>query len=213
MPRVIGIDPARSASTSAGSMTAPSFSIVRCRPPRRSPTRRCSQACSRMRTGRAPLDLVAGPSGYGLPLIDGAPSSPTTICVSRTSRQRANPAASAACASLMRELARLPMPVVLTPGVVHLASVPAHRKVNRVDMGTADKVCAAALARARAAHRHGCARARRVLHPARARRRVHRGPCGRARRASSMASADRRGRIGGARPARSTAKSRFLPEP
>jgi predicted butyrate kinase (DUF1464 family) len=29
---------------------------------------------------------------------------------------------------------------------VHLGSVPAHRKVNRVDMGTADKVCASALA-------------------------------------------------------------------
>jgi predicted butyrate kinase (DUF1464 family) len=38
------------------------------------------------------------------------------------------------------------MPVVVTPGVLHLTSVPAHRKINRVDMGTADKVCAAALA-------------------------------------------------------------------
>jgi predicted butyrate kinase (DUF1464 family) len=36
--------------------------------------------------------------------------------------------------------------VVLTPGVVHLDTVPEHRKLNRVDMGTADKVCAAALA-------------------------------------------------------------------
>src|SRR5439155_689004 len=35
---------------------------------------------------------------------------------------------------------------VLTPGVIHLTSVPEHRKVNRVDMGTADKVCVAALA-------------------------------------------------------------------
>jgi predicted butyrate kinase (DUF1464 family) len=35
---------------------------------------------------------------------------------------------------------------VLTPGVVHLDTVPEHRKLNRVDMGTADKVCAAALA-------------------------------------------------------------------
>jgi predicted butyrate kinase (DUF1464 family) len=48
------------------------------------------------------------------------------------------------------------MPIVLTPGVVHLASVPAYRKVNRVDMGTADKVCVAALALREHAHRHGC---------------------------------------------------------
>jgi predicted butyrate kinase (DUF1464 family) len=45
--------------------------------------------------------------------------------------------------------------VLFTPGVVHLASVPAHRKVNRVDMGTADKVCAAALGVREQAERRG----------------------------------------------------------
>src|SRR5439155_5571180 len=35
---------------------------------------------------------------------------------------------------------------MLTPGVVHLDTVPRHRKLNRVDLGTADKVCSAALA-------------------------------------------------------------------
>ena len=56
----------------------------------------------------------------------------------------------------MRLLARSSLPVVFTPGVVHLPSVPAHRKVNRVDMGTADKVCAAALAVHEQAERRGC---------------------------------------------------------
>ena len=41
------------------------------------------------------------------------------------------------------------------PGVIHLASVPDHRKVNRVDMGTADKVAVAALAIDRQSHRDG----------------------------------------------------------
>src|SRR3989440_10613830 len=41
--------------------------------------------------------------------------------------------------NLVRALARTALPVVLTPGVVHLPTVPAHRKVNRVDMGTAER--------------------------------------------------------------------------
>jgi predicted butyrate kinase (DUF1464 family) len=58
--------------------------------------------------------------------------------------------------SLMRALRRSALPAVVTPGVVHLRTVPAHRKVNRVDMGTADKVCAAVLAMHEQAVRRGC---------------------------------------------------------
>jgi predicted butyrate kinase (DUF1464 family) len=36
--------------------------------------------------------------------------------------------------------------VVFLPGVVHLPTVPAHRKLNRIDLGTPDKLCVAALA-------------------------------------------------------------------
>ena len=46
--------------------------------------------------------------------------------------------------------------MIFTPGVIHLPSVPVHRKVNRVDMGTADKVCATALALREYADRHRC---------------------------------------------------------
>src|SRR5207253_8088541 len=57
--------------------------------------------------------------------------------------------------ALVRALARARLPVVLTPGVVHLPTVAVHRKVNRVDMGTADKVCAVALAITQQARQSG----------------------------------------------------------
>jgi predicted butyrate kinase (DUF1464 family) len=38
------------------------------------------------------------------------------------------------------------LPIIFLPGVIHLPSVPAQRKFNRIDLGTPDKLCVAALA-------------------------------------------------------------------
>jgi predicted butyrate kinase (DUF1464 family) len=103
----------------------------------------------------APLDLVAGPSGYGLPLTAARDLTETDLRLAYLAVDGES-GGIGGLRSLMRELARSSIPVVLTPGVLHLASVPAHRKVNRVDMGTADKVCAAALAVREQAERRGC---------------------------------------------------------
>ncbi len=92
-----------------------------------------------------PLDLVAGPSGYGLPLtrVQDATEEDLRLAFLATPGETGG---IGGLRSLVRALARSAVPVVLTPGVVHLATVPAHRKVNRVDMGTAEKVGAVALA-------------------------------------------------------------------
>lgn len=92
-----------------------------------------------------PLDVVAGPSGYGLPLIAAADLTEADLRLAFLAAE-GEQGGIGGLRSLARVLARSTVPVVFTPGVIHLASVPAHRKVNRVDMGTADKVCAAALA-------------------------------------------------------------------
>lgn len=99
-----------------------------------------------------PLDLIAGPSGYGLPLRRAADASEEDLGLAFL----ATPGETGGIGglrALVRALARSDLPVVLTPGVLHLPTVPAHRKVNRVDMGTADKVCAVALAVADQARR------------------------------------------------------------
>src|SRR5215510_9622599 len=102
-----------------------------------------------------PLDLVAGPSGYGLPLRRAADVTENDLRLAYLAAD-GEPGGIGGLRSLMRTLRQSPLPIVLTPGVIHLASVPAHRKVNRVDMGTADKVCATALAVSEQVARRRC---------------------------------------------------------
>ena len=101
-----------------------------------------------------PLELVAGPSGYGMPLkrVQDATDEDLRLAFLAAPHETGG---IGGLRALVRALARTRLPVVLTPGVVHLPTVAAHRKVNRVDMGTADKVCAAALAIAQQARRSG----------------------------------------------------------
>ena len=95
-----------------------------------------------------PYDLVYGPSGYGVPLLPaaeiGEPELAQMVLV-REDEARAS-AGLGGMRSLLRALTHSGLPVVFGPGVIHLPSVPPHRKYNRIDLGTADKVCAAACA-------------------------------------------------------------------
>jgi predicted butyrate kinase (DUF1464 family) len=103
---------------------------------------------------RAP-DLIVGPSGYGLPLLPAASATDEDLRLAFL----AGPGEEGGIGGL-RRLARLlgssGLPVMYTPGVIHLDTVPAHRKINRVDLGTADKVALAALAIADQCGRLGC---------------------------------------------------------
>ena len=104
----------------------------------------------------ARAELIAGPSGYGVPLTSIEHSSDETLRLAFLARSGEG-GGIMGMRALVRALADAKLPVVLTPGVVHLQSVPAHRKVNRVDMGTADKLCAVALGVHRQTLRRGCA--------------------------------------------------------
>jgi predicted butyrate kinase (DUF1464 family) len=103
-----------------------------------------------------PFDLIAGPSGYGLPCIAASALTDVDLRLAFLAADGES-GGIGGLRGLVRAIARAGLPMVLTPGVIHLASVPAYRKVNRVDMGTADKVCAAALAVREQADRRRCA--------------------------------------------------------
>jgi predicted butyrate kinase (DUF1464 family) len=107
-------------------------------------------------TSAAPLDMVVGPSGYGMPVTRGDALTDEALRLALLSAP-GEAGGIGGLGALMRALARSTLPVVFTPGVVHLPTVPRHRKINRVDLGTADKVCVAALAITEQASRRRCA--------------------------------------------------------
>lgn len=96
----------------------------------------------------SPIDLVAGPSGYGLPLIRGDALTAQHLEEMSLVRpdQRGVDTGVLGFRSWVRAVAASGFPVVFLPGGVHLPTIPAHRKLNTIDLGTADKVAVAALA-------------------------------------------------------------------
>ena len=102
--------------------------------------------------------------------------------------------------TIIRALIAAGIPLVFGPGAIHLPTVPDHRKWNRIDLGTADKVASAALGIVDQAERLGIPYEETQLRDARARRRVQRG-AGRRRRADRR----RPRRLGRARSARARA--------
>jgi predicted butyrate kinase (DUF1464 family) len=107
-----------------------------------------TQALATALAGWAPLTLVAGPSGYGLPLAQGNLLTEDQLEQMSLVRpdQRGEPAGVVGFRTWVRALIQTGLPIVFLPGGFHLPTIPAHRKVNTVDLGTADKVAVAALA-------------------------------------------------------------------
>lgn len=96
----------------------------------------------------APLDLIAGPSGYGVPLIRGEDLAEADIDRMALVRadERGRDLGVLGFRGRVRELAASGLPVVFLPGGIHLPTIPSHRKANAIDHGTADKIAVAALA-------------------------------------------------------------------
>src|SRR5918999_3458568 len=94
-----------------------------------------------------PLDLVLGPAGYGLPLVPGerVGERERALMLLLRSDEAGASAGIGGMRAMIRALIGARLPLVFGPGAIHLPTVPEHRKWNRIDLGTADKVCSAAL--------------------------------------------------------------------
>ena len=91
--------------------------------------------------------MIVGPSGFGMPLTPLSKISEKELTLLTLVKQVDNVKPS--LIGLRNVLIRLKNSVenvCLVPSVKLLPTVPDYRKVNKVDMGTADKVCCAALA-------------------------------------------------------------------
>src|SRR5690349_24945530 len=96
---------------------------------------------------RGPFDLVAGPSGYGLPLRRAADCTDRDLALLSLVRPGDGGRGGVlGFSAVVRAFRASGLPVVFLPGVIHLPTVPVHRKINRIDLGTPDKLCVAALA-------------------------------------------------------------------
>ena len=104
-----------------------------------------------------PFDLVLGPAGYGLPLVPVEQVGERELALMLLLRadEPHGRVGLGGMRSIVRALIAAGLPLVFGPGAIHLPTIPAYRKWNRIDLGTADKVASAALCTADQARRLG----------------------------------------------------------
>ncbi|MBI5158800.1 DUF1464 family protein [Candidatus Micrarchaeota archaeon] len=90
------------------------------------------------------FDAIAAPSGYGLPLKKTSELNEQDfelLLLKKNERK-----AIVGLERVLREMKASGMNAFVLPGVKHLQTVPDYRKINKIDLGTPDKVCACAAA-------------------------------------------------------------------
>jgi predicted butyrate kinase (DUF1464 family) len=94
-----------------------------------------------------PFELVLGPAGYGLPLVPAERVGDRELALIVLVREDEphGRIGVGGMRGIVRALIAAGLPLVFGPGAIHLPTVPAHRKWNRIDLGTADKVASVAL--------------------------------------------------------------------
>jgi len=89
------------------------------------------------------IDIMVAPSGFGLPLKDVNELTEKDIFFTLLKFKREDQKKLLGLGEILRLIKAEPIKAVIVPGVKHLPTVPDYRKINKVDMGTADKLCTA----------------------------------------------------------------------
>lgn len=153
MPRVVGTDPGTSSLDLLLLVEGRVAEQARLAPAEPDHARRLAE----LLTGWSPIDLLAGPSGYGLPLVPGDAIDDRQLDLMALVRPDERGAGRGVLGfrGWVRAILDAGVPSVFLPGGVHLPTIPDHRKLNAIDLGTADKVAVAALALRRDCERTG----------------------------------------------------------
>ena len=94
---------------------------------------------------QADPELILGPSGYGIKLKGIAEITPEDLFLMSLVKD-GDKKSILGMRRFIETLKRHDLPVCFIPGVIQLPTVPSYRKINRIDMGTPDKLCCCALA-------------------------------------------------------------------
>lgn len=89
------------------------------------------------------IDLIVAPSGFGLPLKKVTDITEEDIFLTLLKFNRKEKEKLIGLGEILRLIKAEKIPGIIIPGVKHLPTIPRYRKVNKIDMGTADKLCTA----------------------------------------------------------------------
>jgi predicted butyrate kinase (DUF1464 family) len=89
------------------------------------------------------ISLITAPSGFGLPLKNVKDLSEEDIFFTLLKFEKKEKDKLVGLGNILRLIKDENIAGVIIPGVKHLPSVPKYRKINKIDMGTADKLCTA----------------------------------------------------------------------
>jgi predicted butyrate kinase (DUF1464 family) len=92
-------------------------------------------------------DYIVGPSGYGLPVkkLSSLDKKDLFLLTLVKPEELDSISVLSGMQKSFAILLKEDIPMYFIPGVIHLPTVPAYRKLNKIDMGTADKLCCAVL--------------------------------------------------------------------